>query len=58
MTEKSAWKEIADKDKSVWKPIDKERKFPIKKTEPRNYNEDLNVLRERMKKKTKFVGGN
>jgi len=57
MNKKSAWDEIADKDKSVWKPIDKERTYPTKKTEPRNYEEDLNVLRERMKKKTKFNGG-
>lgn len=58
MNKKSAWGEISDKNKSAWKTIDKERKYPIKKTEPRTYNEDLNILRERMKKKTKFHGGN
>ena len=56
MNKKSAWEEISDKDKSVWKPIDKEKTYPVKE-EPRKYEEDLNVLRERMKKKTKFNGG-
>lgn len=57
MENKSAWGEISDKDKSLWKPIDKEKTYPVKKEEPRNYNEDLNMLRERMKIKTKFHGG-
>lgn len=57
MNNKTAWGEISDKDKSVWKPIDKEKAYPTKKEEPRTYNEDLNVLRERMKQKTKFNGG-
>jgi len=57
MNKKSAWGEISDKDKSVWKPIDKEKTYPVKKEEPRKYEEDLNMLRERMKQKTKFNGG-
>jgi len=62
--ENKSWGEISDKDKSVWKPIDKERTYPTKKEEPRDYNQDLNILRERMKKsesllrqRTKYNGG-
>ena len=49
------WGEISDINKSVWKPIDKERTYPVKKDEPRTYDEDLNMLRERMKKREAFL---
>ena len=49
------WGEISDINKSVWKPIDKERTYPVKKDEPRTYDEDLNILRERMKKREAFL---
>ncbi len=49
--------EISDKTKSVWKPIDRERTYSTKKDKLRNYNQDLNILRERMKQRTKYNGG-
>jgi len=55
--ENKTWGEISDKTKSVWKPIDRERTYSTKKDKLRNYNQDLNILRERMKQRTKYNGG-
>ena len=48
MTTKSAWSEIADKDKSVWKKIDDKDK-KIKLQEKESFENDLNRLRKKMR---------
>ena len=43
---KSSWKEIADKDKSVWKPL---KGMGDKLSKGKGYEGDLNRLRSRMR---------
>jgi len=53
MTIKSAWSEIADKDKSVWKKIDdKDKKIELK--DKASYRNDLNRIRKKMRTGVKF----
>jgi len=53
MVTKSAWSEIADKDKSVWKKIDdKDKKIKVK--ENGSFENDLNRIRKKMRTGVKY----